>query len=433
MTQDNLVKFKTPETPETFNDALSELLRQGARQLIAGAVEAELNEFLSQYQGLRDDAGRQAVVRNGYLPARTITTGVGAVDIQVPKVRDRTGRGIKFNSLLLPPYLKRSRSVEEVLPWLYLKGLSTGDFSEALSALLGPDAKGLSPATISRLKAKWQKEQQIWQERSLRHKRYVYVWADGIYFNIRGGERQCILVILGVNDTGHKELLGLSAGYRESELSWKTLMLKLKDQGLQYDPQLAVGDGALGFWAALPKVWPNTQKQRCWVHKTANILNKLPKKLQPQAKTALWEIYRAETKTDANQAFNRFLKTYRAKYPEASDCLEKDRAVLLAFYDFPAEHWQHIRSTNPIESTFSTVRLRTKQTRGAVSTATVTPFVFKLVQSAQKRWRRIRGFKSLGDVIKGVQFKNGVRVEEVKANRQVGACAIADSEEKKVA
>ena len=433
MTQDNLVKFKTPETPETFNDALSELLRQGARQLIAGAVEAELNEFLSQYQGLRDDAGRQAVVRNGYLPARTITTGVGEVDIQVPKVRDRTGTGIKFNSLLLPPYLKRSRSVEELLPWLYLKGISTGDFGEALSALLGPEAKGLSPATISRLKSKWQTEHQDWQRRSLRHKRYVYVWADGIYFNIRGGERQCILVILGVNDTGHKELLGLSAGYRESELSWKTLMLKLKDQGLQYDPQLAVGDGALGFWAALPKVWPNTQKQRCWVHKTANILNKLPKKLQPQAKTALWEIYRAETKTDANQAFNRFLKTYRAKYPEASDCLEKDRAVLLAFYDFPAEHWQHIRSTNPIESTFSTVRLRTKQTRGAVSTATVTPFVFKLVQSAQKRWRRIRGFKSLGDVIKGVQFKNGVRVEEVKANRQVGACAIADSEEKKVA
>ncbi|MFK8185182.1 MAG: IS256 family transposase [Phormidesmis sp.] len=425
MTQDNLVKFKTPETTESFNDALSELLRQGAREIIAGAVEAELNAFLSQYQGLRDDAGRQAVVRNGYLPARTITTGVGEVDIQVPKVRDRTGNGIKFNSLLLPPYLKRSRSVEEVLPWLYLKGLSTGDFSEALSALLGPEAKGLSPATISRLKSKWQVEHQDWQGRSLRHKRYVYVWADGIYFNIRGGERQCILVILGVNDTGHKELLGMAAGYRESELSWQTLMLKLKDQGLQHDPQLAVGDGALGFWAALPKVWPTTQKQRCWVHKTANILNKLPKKLQPQAKSTLWEIYRAETKTDANQAFNRFLQTYRAKYPEASACLEKDRAVLLAFYDFPAEHWQHIRSTNPIESTFSTVRLRTKQTRGAVSTATVTPFVFKLMQSAQKRWRRIRGFKALGDVIKGIQFKDGVRLEQKKVS--------ADSEEKKVA
>ena len=393
MTQDNLVKFKTPEPSETFNDALSDLVRQGARQIIAQAVEAELNEFLSQYQDVRDESGRQGVVRNGYLPARTITTGVGAVEVQVPKVRDRTKRGIKFNSLLLPPYLKRSRSVEEVLPWLYLKGLSTGDFSEALSALLGPDAKGLSSATICRLKTKWQAEYQAWQGRSLRHKRYVYVWADGIYFNIRGGESQCILVIIGVTDTGHKELLGLEAGYRESELSWKALMLKTQDQGLQYDPQLAIGDGALGFWKALPQIWPTTKKQRCWVHKTANILNKLPKKRQPQAKSALWEIYRAETKTDANQALNRFLRTYRAKYPEVAECLEKDRDVLLAFYDFPAEHWQHIRSTNPIESTFATVRLRTVKTRGAVSTVTVTPFVFKLVQSAQKRWHRIRGFK----------------------------------------
>ena len=422
MIQDNLVKFKTPETSENFNDALSELLRQGARQIIAQAVEAELNEFLSQYQELRDESGRQGVVRNGYLPARTITTGVGEVEVQVPKVRDRTKNGIKFNSLLLPPYLKRSRSVEEVLPWLYLKGISTGDFSEALSALLGPDVKGVSSATISRLKSKWQGEHQDWQGRSLRHKRYVYVWADGIYFNIRGGESQCILVIIGVTDTGHKELLGLEAGYRESELSWKALMLKLKDQGLQYDPRLAIGDGALGFWKALPQIWPTTQKQRCWVHKTANILNKLPKKLQPQAKSALWEIYRAEMKTDANQAFNRFLKTYRAKYPEAATCLEKDRDVLLAFYDFPAEHWQHIRSTNPIESTFATVRLRTVKTRGAVSTVTVTPFVFKLVQSAQKRWHRIRGFKSLGDVIEGVQFKDGIRVQ-----------AIAEHGEQKVA
>ena len=426
MTQDNLVKFKTPETTESFSDALSELLRQGARQIIAQAVESELNDFLGQYEGLRDESGRRAVVRNGYLPARTVTTGLGEVEVQVPKVRDRTKSGIKFNSLLLPPYLKRSRSVEEVLPWLYLKGISTGDFSEALAALLGPDAKGLSAATISRLKAKWQTEHKDWQGRSLRHKRYVYVWADGIYFNIRDGERQCILVIIGVTDAGHKELLGMEAGYRESELSWKTLMLKIKDQGLHYDPQLAIGDGALGFWKALPQVWPTTAKQRCWVHKTANVLNKLPKKLQSQAKSALWEIYRAETKTDANIAFNRFLKTYRAKYPEATECLEKDRDVLLAFYDFPAEHWQHIRSTNPIESTFATVRLRTDKTRGAVSTGTVTPFVFKLVQSAQKRWHRIRGFKTLGDVIEGVQFRDGIKVETEKK-------AIADQENQKVA
>ncbi|MGB3765296.1 MAG: IS256 family transposase [Phormidesmis sp.] len=426
MTQDNLVKFKTPEAQESFNDALSQLLRQGARQIIAQAVEAELNEFLGQYQNLTDDAGRQAVVRNGYLPARTVMTGLGDVEIQVPKVRDRTKSGIKFNSLLLPPYLKRSRSVEEVLPWLYLKGVSTGDFGEALAALLGPEAKGLSSATISRLKAKWRGEHKDWQGRSLKHKRYVYVWADGIYFNIRSDERQCILVMIGVTDTGHKELIGISAGYRESELSWKALMLQVKDQGLQYDPQLAIGDGALGFWKALPQVWPTTRKQRCWVHKTANVLNKLPKKLQSQAKSALWEIYRAETKTDANVTFNRFLKTYRVKYPEATECLEKDRDVLLAFYDFPAEHWQHIRSTNPIESTFATVRLRTDQTRGAVSKETITPLVFQLIQSAQKRWHRIRGFKHLGDVIEGVQFRDGLKLV---ANEK----AIADQEEQKVA
>ena len=425
MTQDNLVEFKTPETEETFSDALSELLRQGARQIIAQAVEAELSEFLGQYRGLKDERGRQAVVRNGYLPERTITTGVGEVAIQVPKVRDRTSSGIKFTSQLLPPYLKRSRSVEEVLPWLYLKGVSTGDFGEALAALLGPEAKGLSSATISRLKSKWGSEHQDWQGRSLKHKRYVYVWADGIYFNIRADERQCILVMIGVSDSGHKELLGIEAGYRESELSWKSLLLKLKDQGLQHDPQLAIGDGALGFWKALPQVWPTTQKQRCWVHKTANVINKLPKKLQPQAKSALWEIYRAETKTDANQAFNRFLKTYQAKYPEATDCLAKDRDVLLRFYDFPAEHWKHIRSTNPIESTFATVRLRTDQTRGAVSKGTVLSLVFKLVQSAQKRWLRIRGFKHLGEVIEGVQFKDGVRVEAI--------ITIANRENQKVA
>lgn len=412
MTQDNLVKFKTPETPENFSDALSDLIRKGAQKIIAQAVEAELNELLREHQGLRDDSGRQAVVRNGYLPARTITTGVGEVEVQVPKVRDRSGSGIKFNSLLLPPYLKRSRSVEEVLPWLYLKGISTGDFGEALSALLGPEARGLSSATISRLKTKWQTEHQDWQGRSMRHRRYVYVWADGIYFNIRDDERQCILVIIGVTDTGHKELLGMEAGYRESALNWKALMLRLVDQGLQHHPLLAIGDGALGFWKALPQVWPTTKTQRCWVHKTANVLNKLPKKLQSNAKSELWEVYRAETKTDANRAFNRFLKTYQAKYPEASECLAKDRDVLLAFYDFPAEHWKHIRSSNPIESTFATVRLRTEKTRGAVSKATVTPLVFKLVQSAQKRWHRIRGFKLLGDVIEGVQFKDGIRTEE---------------------
>ena len=317
-----------------------------------------LNSSVNQ----RDEQGRQVVGRNGYLPERTIQTEGGNVAVKVPKVRDRSGSGIKFNSRLLPPYLKRATSVEEVLPWSYLKGVSTGDFSEALAALLGPEASGLSPATIGRLKAKWVEEHQDWQKRSLRHHRYVHIWADGIYFNLRADERQCILVIIGVTDNGNKELLGLTAGYRESELSWKPLLLRLKDQGLEDDPELAIGDGALGFWKALPQVFPTTKQQRCWVHKTANVLNKLPKRQQPEAKQALWQIYRADTKAEANTAFDRFLETYQVKYPEATECLSKDRETLLAFFDFPAEHWAHIRSTNPIESTFATVRLRTDKT-----------------------------------------------------------------------
>ena len=412
MSHDNLIEFKPPTPQETFTDALSALVRTGAREIIAKAVEAELAEFLGEYGHLRDEQGRQGVVRNGYLPQRTITTGVGEVEVQVPKVRDRTGRGIKFNSRLLPPYLKRASSIEEVLPWLYLKGVSTGDFSEALSSLLGPQAKGLSAATIGRLKARWQQEHHQWQQRSLAKSQYVYVWADGIYFNIRSAERACILVLIGVTDDGHKELLGLEAGHRESELSWRGLLLRLKDQGLAHAPHLAIGDGALGFWKALKQVWPSTTPQRCWVHKTANVLNKLPKKQQAQAKTALWEIYRAETKNDAHQAFNRFVKTYEIKYPEATQCLVKDKDALLAFYDFPAEHWTHIRSTNPIESTFATVRLRTDKTRGCVSQATILALVFKLIESAQKRWLRIRGFKHLGDVIEGAVFRDGIKLEE---------------------
>lgn len=412
MSNDNLISLKTPETGGTLRDTLSELVRQGARQIIAQAVEAELAEFLAQYESLKDDQGRQAVVRNGYLPERTIMTGIGEIAIQVPKVRDRSQQGIKFNSLLLPPYLKRSRSMEEVLPWLYLKGISTGDFSEALSALLGTEAKGLSANTISRLKAKWSEEHQQWQKRSLKTKRYVYVWADGIYFNIRAeDDRQCILVVIGVSDSGHKELLGLETGFRESELNWKTLLLRLVDQGLTQAPELAIGDGALGFWKALHQVFPTTRVQRCWVHKTANVLNALPTSQQAQAKSALREIYLAETRTDAQTAFERFINIYQAKYPKATECLAKDRQALLAFYDFPAEHWAHIRTTNPIESTFATVRLRTDKTRGCVSRESILALVFKLVQSAQKQWLRIRGFKHLAEVIAGVTFKDGIRTD----------------------
>lgn len=412
MNDDNLIALPTSETTEAFSDCLSDLIRRGARQIIAQAVDAELQDFLAQYRDRRDEQGRQVVVCNGYLPERTITTGVGEVEIQVPKVRDRSGSGIKFTSQLLPPYLKRARNVENLLPWPYLKGVSSGDFSEALSSLLGSEAKGLSPATIGRLKAKWSTEHQMWQQRSLRQQHYVYIWADGIYFNIRADERQCLLVIIGVTGKGYKELLGLEAGYRESKLSWKSLLLRLKDQGLTQAPHLAIGDGALGFWKALPQVFPTTKKQRCWVHKTANVLNKLPKRQQPEAKRAIWEIYRAEGKTEANQAFNRFIATYQAKYPEATTCLAKDRDVLLTFFDFPAEHWPHIRTTNLIESTFATVRLRTDKTRGCVSKDTILALVFKLVESAQKSWLRIRGFKHLADVIERVPFKDGCRADD---------------------
>jgi transposase-like protein len=414
MSQDNLIQFKTPEQSASFSDALTELVRQGARQIIAQAVESEIAEFLKQYQDLKDEQGRQVVVRNGYLPERTITTGIGAVEVKVPKVRDRSGSGIKFNSTLLPPYLKRSRSVEEVLPWLYLKGVSTGDFAEALSALLGAQAEGLSSSTISRLKAKWVDEHEAWRQRSLQGKRYVYVWADGVSFNLRNGEddRQCILVIIGVTDAGDKELLGLEAGFRESELNWKTLLLRLVDQGLKTAPELAIGDGALGFWNALQQVFPSTRIQRCWVHKTANVLNYLPKSQHPQAKSALKEIYAAATKTDATKAFDRFVDTFDAKYPKATECLTKDRAKLLTFFDFPAEHWLHLRTSNPIESTFATVRLRTDKTRGCVSATSILSLVFKLVQSAQKHWRKIRGFKRLEELIEGIQFQDGIRVEK---------------------
>ena len=410
MSKDTIIQFKTPEAERT--DPLTELLRAGAQQLIASAVEAELHELLEHYADSKDEQGRQMIVRNGYLPAREIQTGIGSVKVKVPKVRDRSGSGICFHSSLLPPYLRRTKSVEELLPWLYLKGLSTGDFHEALAALLGKDARGLSAGTISRLKDGWRAELAKWQQRDLSKKRYVYIWADGVYFNIRGDEaRQCILVIVGVDEHGHKEFVAIEDGYRESEQSWLEVLNSLRQRGLQVGPELAVGDGALGFWKALSKVYGETRHQRCWVHKTANVLNKLPKGVQAKAKAALHQIWMAATREDAYKAFDSFLATYRDKYPKAAGCLEKDRETLLAFYDFPAVHWQHIRTSNPIESTFATVRLRTNKTRGCVSRQTILSMVFKLGQSASKRWRRLRGFKHLADVIRGVKFENGVRVD----------------------
>jgi transposase-like protein len=368
---------------------------------------AELSTFLELYANKTLEDGRRAVVRNGYLPERTVQTGIGDVEIKVPRVRDRSGDGVTFSSVLLPPYLKRTRSIDELIPWLYLKGVSTGDYQEALSALLGDQAKGLSANTVSRLKKQWEGEHADWQKRDLAEQRYVYWWADGVYSNVRMDDRLCLLVIIGVTEQGRKELVAVEDGRRESEASWKELLTGLRERGLTTAPKLAVGDGAMGFWAALSKVYPETDHQRCWVHKTANILNKLPKSVQPKVKADLHEIWMAETRDEAHKAFDRTVKRFEAKYPRAMECLAKDREELMAFYDYPAEHWVHIRTTNPIESTFATVRLRSKRSRNCGSRATTLAMVFKLLQSAQKRWKRIKGFNKLELVVNNVQFKDG--------------------------
>jgi putative transposase len=411
MSQSTLRVLSQPENEET--DPLHALLRAGARELIAQAVEAELASFLEGVAGQRLEDGRQAVVRNGYLPERTVQTGVGEVEVRVPKVRDRSGGGARFNSNLLPPYLKRARSIEELIPWLYLKGVSTGDYQEALAALLGDGAKGLSANTVSRLKQGWIDEHRAWSQRDLTERRYVYWWADGVYSNVRLDDRLCLLVIIGVTEHGHKELIAVEDGHRESEASWLELLTGLRERGLTRGPKLAIGDGALGFWKALSKLYPDTEHQRCWVHKTANVLNKLPKSMQPKVKAELHEIWMAATREDAERAFDRTLKRFDAKYPQAMDCLSKDRDALLAFYDYPAEHWVHIRTTNPIESTFATVRLRTKRSRNCGSRDTTLAMVFKLLQSAQKRWKRIKGFRKLELVVNNVQFRNGEQVKDL--------------------
>lgn len=405
--------------PQESRDALTEVLRVGARQLLAEAVEAEVGSFLAEYQQERDEAGRRRLVRNGYLPEREIQTGLGGVPVKVPRVRDRTaadGEGLRFHSKLVPPYLRRAKSVEELLPWLYLRGISTGDFSEALGALLGPDAPGLSAPTISRLKKVWVKDYEAWRVRDLGGKRYVYVWADAIHCKVRLDDAKlCLLVLIGATDDGKKELIAVEDGYRESEASWLEMLRGLETRGLTIEPELAIGDGALGFWKALAQVWGNTKQQRCWVHKTGNILNYLPKSVQPKAKQALHEIWMAESRETAEEAFDSFLTIYEAKYPKATACLEKDRTELLAFYDFPAEHWTHLRTTNPIESTFATVRLRTAKTRGCLSRQTMLTMVFKLSQCAENRWRRLRGYKLLADVIRGVKFVDGIREDRIAA------------------
>ena len=397
------------------SDTLTEIIRQGARQLLAEAVQAEIALWINEHKHIVDEVGRQQVVRNGYHSERTILTGVGPVEIKPPRVRDRRSPEPreKFTSAILPPYLRKTKSLEELIPWLYLKGVSTGDFSEALQALLGPEAPGLSASTVVRLKAVWEQQRQAWSKRSLEGKRYVYVWADGVHFNIRldSGQRQCVLVLMGAAADGKKELIAIADGYRESEQSWKELLLDVKLRGLEIDPKLAIGDGALGFWKALRQVYQSIREQRCTVHKTANVLDKLPKGSQPKAKSMLHEIRQAETKGAAEKALDLFVKTYQAKYPKAAECLEKDRDESLAYYDFPAEHWLHIRSTNVIEGVFATVRLRHDKTKGSGSRAACLTMVYKLMESASRHWRALNGSSLLPEVIQGVPFRDGVRKE----------------------
>ena len=393
---------------------LEELVRRGAREIIQRAIEAEVQLLLEQYEDVQLLDGRRAVVRNGTLPEREILTAVGPVPVQVPKVRDRSGAGVKFNSALAPPYVRRSARVAAALPWLYLKGISSGDLGEALEVLVGEGAKGLSAAALSRLKAQWSEEYQGWSRRSLAESEYAYWWVDGIYTTLRESDdpRLCLLVIIGVRADGTKEWVAIEDGLRESTESWLDVLRDLKARGLKNGPRLAVGDGALGFWSALEQVYPDTLHQRCWFHKTGNVLAALPKSLQSKAKAHLQAIWMAATDKDAVRAFERFVNRYQAKYPKATEKLVKDRDALLAFYAFPAEHWVHLRTTNPIESTFATVRHRTTRTKNCVSRSTFLGLAFKLAEEAAKSWRRIRAPEKVAELLAGTRYADGLPVPD---------------------
>ena len=402
---------------ETWS-VLEALAREGARKLLQQALENEVAEYIEAHVAKRDENGRRLAVRNGTLPERSILTGLGPMAIRQPRVDDRKLKNQegaeRFSSMILPRYLRRVPSVDNLIPVLYLKGISSKEFLRALSSILGEGAKGLSATNIVRLKKGWEQEYKGWAMRDLSDKEYVYIWADGVYFNIRlEDERSCILVIIGCNLKGEKELLAISDGYRESELSWLEMLRDVKARGLKIPPKLAIGDGSLGFWAALSKELPETKWQRCWVHKTANVLDKLPKGLQGKAKSMIHEMYMAESKEKALKAYRHFVEVYTDKYPKAVECLKKDEEVLFSFYDFPAAHWIHIRTTNPIESTFSTVRLRTVRTKGCGSRIATLTMVFKLVMEAQKTWRRLTGSSIIPMVLSGRKFVDGILEEDV--------------------
>lgn len=408
--------------PGSILDPLTEIAREGARQMLAAALKAEAASFVAQFIDERLPDGRQRVVRHGTGPERTIQTGIGPIPVERQKVRDRaTGvpaeGKIRFTSNILPKWARRSRSLDALLPVLYLRGISTGDFQEALTALLGADAPNLTPGVISRLTAGWQEDYDRWRRRDLSARRYVYIWADGIYLQARmEPQAECMLVLLGATPEGKKELLGFQVGVRESAQSWRELLVDIKARGLAAPPELAVGDGALGFWKAMDEVFPGTRHQRCWVHKVANVLNKVPKSMQPGVKADLREIWQAETRAAADGAMTTFTEKYGAKYEKAVTCLTKDREALLAFYDFPADHWDHLRTGNPIESVFATVRHRTVRTKGALSQKTAKLMVFKLVQAAARTWRRLKGANQLPMIIEGVTFTDGVAKTD-NANR----------------
>ena len=395
---------------------LDEIVRKGALKMLTQALEVEVDSFVGRYQYILDGEGNRLVVRNGYNPERKIVTGAGQLEISTPRVDDRIlerHSEQRFKSSIIPPYLRRTANINELLPVLYLKGISTGDFTEALQAILGKDVIGLSAENIVRLKSVWEKEYDTWSKRDLSNECYVYVWVDGVYFNVRlDDNRQCILIMIGAREDGTKEPIVIQDGFRESKESWKSVLRDLKQRGLKIGPKLAVGDRSLGFWPALEEEYPDTHHQLCWLHKTVNILDKLPESMQGRAKSMIHNIYLAPAKKDANIAFDRFVEEFYLKYPKATECLTKDRDDLLAFYDYPAEHWTHIRTTNPIESTFATVRLRTHKTKGCGSRIATLTMVFKLLLSAQGSWKKLRGYKKIIDVMNGVQFKDGIEVAE---------------------
>jgi putative transposase len=408
--------------PGNIDDPLTDILRSGARRLLAQAIEIEAQTFLESMKELKLPDGRNRLVRHGHGPERAIQTGIGPVDVSRVKIRDRgaasTGERIRFTSAILPLWARRTRSLDSLLPVLYLRGISTGDFQEALSALLGADAPNLSPAVISRLTAEWKDEYTRWQKRDLSAHHYVYCWADGVYLQARMEDHSdCMLVLLGATPEGKKELIGFQVGVRESAQSWRELLVDLKSRGLSVAPEVAVGDGALGFWKAIEEIFPGTRHQRCWLHKTVNVLDKVPLSVQPNMKRDLREICLAPNRAAAEAALNVFAEKYRVKHGKAVECLTKDRESLLTFYDLPAEHWEHLRTTNPIESVFATVRHRTVRTKGSLSSATAKLMVFKLIIAASKTWRRLNGTNQLPKVIGGVIFQDGIEVIEASANR----------------